>query len=177
MSYCQIITFENGRPAKSVEYRNAWGGAAYIWDCLFNKYLKDPTNEYDTWALGRNLDRLWKLAEREDLLLFERAIHTATFDRAVIVREHLPRFAADLRQFVEHFGTGDRVCHLPTWARFCDEHADVEAIGFYHTSVSDNLWYEWNEEKEESEPYDLNTMDKHFEVYHWLDSLAATAAA
>lgn len=176
MSHCKIIVFENGKPAKSAEYRNAWGGAAFIWDCLFNKYLKDPMNKYDTWVLGRNMDKLWNLAERDDVLLFERAIHTATFDRAVIVREHLPRFAQDLRMFVDAYPSGQRVCHLSHWARFCDEHPDVEAIGFHHTSVSENLWYEWEEETEESMPYDLNTMDRHFEVYHWLDSLNAATA-
>lgn len=175
MSYCAIITFENGKPAKATEYRNAWGGAAYIWDCLFNKYLKDPKSEYDSWVLGRNRDKLWKLAGREDLPMWMRAVHAATFDRAVIAKEHLLRFAADLRAFVEHFGTGDRVCHLTSWARFCDEHADTEAIGFYHTSVGDNLWYEWDEEAEESTPYDLNAMDRHFEVYYWLDTATPRA--
>lgn len=175
MSHCEIIEFKDGKPVSSAEYKNSFGGAARIWDALFNAYLKDPAKEFDSW-LTRNMrdpsDRtLWDLAKRDDLPPFERAVHMATFDRAMIRRENFARFAGDLRQFVKKYPAGDRVCHLSAWADRIAA-SDAEAIGFWMMSVSDNLWQEWDEEADESVPYDLNARTDHFEIYDRLPSAA-----
>lgn len=166
MSYCQLITFANSKPAEAIEYQNAWGGAARVWDALFNRYLKDPANPYHSWMTG-DADKLWALARNSELPMFERAVHTATFDWAIIKREHFAQFAADLRAFVETYPPNGRVCHLLAWAAFV-ETCTVEAIGFHSTSVASNLWYDWNNERDESVPYNLNSGIKHFEVYERL---------
>lgn len=174
MSYCEIISFKDGVPGESVEYRNSHGGAAFVWNALFDTYLKDPAIEYDSWMMrAMDSDRsLWDLAKREDLPMYERAVHAATFDRAIVRAEHFKQFALDLRAFVERHRNEERVCHLLEWAAFV-ESCNGEAVGFYGMSVSDNLWYEWvvdkdNEDEGESIPYNLNTGDKHFEVYDFL---------
>lgn len=177
MSYCEVISFKNGKPDDSLECRNAWGGAAFIWTKLYDKYLKDPHKQYDSWLsgglAGETDRRLWDLYKRRDIPRFLRAVHVSTFDRAIVARENLKQFASDLREFVKYFGTGDSVCHLTTWADWIDAHPDIEAVGFYGTSVSENLWYDYDEEKDESIPYDLNTGDKHLEVYELLDEVDA----
>ncbi len=68
MSYCAIIPFKDGKPESRVEFRNAWGGAAYIWDCLFKKHLKDPAIPHDSWLVCtmRGDDRLWKFLFTEE---------------------------------------------------------------------------------------------------------------
>ena len=172
MSYCQIIAFRDGKPAEGVEYGNSWGGAAFIWTSVYDKYLFDPKKEYDSWLydISRGKTRLWDLAKREDLAMYVRAVHASTFDRAIIRQENFKRYAEGLRKFVDTFHDDKSVCHLKAWADFVEK-SDAEAIGFYGTSTSDNLWFEWDEEKEESIPYDLNTENNHFEVYEWLDSL------
>lgn len=168
MSYCAIIVFQDNKPARYREFHNAWGGHAYIWDRLYNRFLKNPDVEYDSW-LG-NSSALWDLAKRDDIPLFMRAVHAATFDRAIVDCENLPQFIQHLREFLEFFGSGDKVCHLKAWADFIQEHLDVQAIGFYGTSVSNDLWQKWDEDKEEEIPYDLSSGDKHFEVYEYLES-------
>lgn len=180
MSYSQVIAFRDGKPAEVLECRNAWGGPAYIWTSLFDRYLKDPFIEYDSWLsrFSRNDNSLWQLVDREDIPAALRAVHYSTYDRAIIRREHFQQFAADLREFVATFPTTG-VCHLPAWADFVEK-CDAEAIGFYGTSVSENLWFidkeqtEADEDDEDSIPYDLNTGDKHFEVY---DRMRETAEA
>jgi hypothetical protein len=175
MSYCEIISFKDGVPDESVEYRNAHGGAPFIWDALFDTYLKDPRVEYDSWLMRFSRDSgdksLWDLAKREDLPMYERAVHAATFDRAMVRKEHFRQFALDLRAFVERHRNGERVCHLLEWADFVDA-CKAEAVGFYGTSVSDNLWEDRDEE--ERVPYNLNTRDEHFEVYDWLEELGTS---
>ena len=172
MSHCEIIAFKDGKPDESLGCSNAWGGSAYVWDCLYNKYLKDPRKEYDSWLnaglAGGSDRRLWDLAKRDDLPSFMRSVHASTFDRAIVSRENFKQFAADLREFVAFFGRGERVVHLETFAKFIDEHPEAEAVGFYGTSVSENLWYSYDGDKDESVPYDLSTGESHFEVYEFL---------
>lgn len=180
MSYCSIITFKNGKPNGEVEYRNSWGGTAYIWDALFEKYLKDPNKEYDTWLCNKERARdLWQLSERPDIPLYMRAVLAATFDYAIVGRQHFKEFAKHLREFVQYFGTRNRVCHLIEWADYIEK-CKAEAVGFYGTSVSRNLWFDWDEKKDKSIPYNLNKRDDHFEVYDWLvayDAAILTAQA
>lgn len=166
MSYCQIIPFAEGLPQSGIEFRNAWGGAARIWSALFDAYLKNPAIPYHNW-MG-NSDDLWELAKREDLPVFERAVHASTFDHAYISRENFGRFAADLRQFAEKYPVPGAVDHLVPWADWI-EGSDAEAVGFHGTSVAENPWWVWDEEKDESTPTPL---EDGFEVYGWLESLS-----
>jgi hypothetical protein len=177
MSYCEIIAFKDGKPSEALESRNAWGGAAYVWSCLFDKYLKDPNNQYDTWLSERGQGRLWDLAKKKEIPAFMRAVHASTFDYALVLPKNFQRFIDDLREFARYFGTNGKVCHLETWATFIDQHRDAEAIGFYGTSVGENLWFTWDEGKEESVPYDLASGDKHFDVYDELARYDAEAVA
>ena len=167
MSYCALIGFRDGKPAKTVEFSNSWGGAARIWDALFNRYLKDPSGpEWESWLTSaKNLFR--GLAKRRDLERFERAVHAATFDRAIIAREHFGQFATDLRKFADAYPVNKKACHLRSWADAIEKW-DVEAVGFYATSVGENLWFGWDEEQDEAIPYDLNVRNDHFEVYEAL---------
>lgn len=171
MSYCKLITFVDGKAAQSIEYRNAWGGAARIWDALFNRYLKDPANPLSTWLMSTATghDDLWALAKRKDLSRHERAVHASTFDWAIIRQVNFIDFASDLRRFAEEYPAGDRVCHLREWADFIDQ-CEAEAIGFHGTSVSENLWEIWDDGAEEPVLYNLNEGEKHFEVYEELNS-------
>jgi hypothetical protein len=172
MSYCEIITFRDGKPDQSQEFGNSWGGAAFIWDCLFNKYLKDPRKEYDSWLgnAGSSSSSLWKLHEREGLPRFERAVHMATYDRAIVEKRDFPQFIKDLLDFADAYESG-RTSHLRSWAKFIQEHPDVQAVGFYMTSVSENLWYDWDEATETMILYDCNTEKKHFSVYRQIERI------
>jgi hypothetical protein len=191
MSYCQIITFKDGIPDKRQEFKNSWGGTAFIWDVLFDKYLKK--NQYDTWLgnAGKADSPLWSIAANPKLSLVERAVHISTFDRAIVKQENLQRIANDFRAFRKLFPNDGRICHLNEWAGFIELNLNVEAIGFYGTSVAENLWYIYpseievnsdnkkidavvrtlGNEEEEPIPYNIRTMSLHFEVYEYLKEL------
>lgn len=172
MSYCQLIFFKNGRPNDSIEYRNSHGGAAFVWSNLYDKYLKDPNKPYDNWLSRGIEDRsLWDLAKNQEIPLFMRAVHASMFDYAIVRQEHFAVYAKHLEEFVNYFGTQDFECHLLSWAQVIKD-SKAEAIGFYGTSVAENLWYSWDEEKDKSIPYNLKKGKKHFEVYDWLNQWA-----
>lgn len=162
MSYCELIEFREGKPADSLECRNAWGGMAFIFSALFDVYCKDPNIQYDTWLTKP--DRVWKLANKPEIPVHLRAVLCSTFDYAVVYRADFKRYAADLRTFAAWAGTRNTVCHLLTWADFVEK-SDAEAIGHYATSVGDNLWHTHDDETDSTIPYDLTTGTKHFDVY------------
>lgn len=156
MSYCAIITFKDGKPSEQIEYRNAWGGAARIWNSLFDKYLKNPEIPYDSWLQINRQQSLWDLANRKTLPDCERAVHCSTLDLAYIQRDNFLRFASHLREF-DRINPVQRntVNHLIAWADKIVT-LECEAIGFYGTSVSENPWCKWNEEKDESDAIPLS---------------------
>lgn len=174
MSYTSIITFKLGLPAGEIEFRNAWGGCARIWDSLFAKYIKDPNTEYDSWITQKSQSKLWDLAKQKDLPDFERCVHVATFDLAYIKREHFGVFCGHLKMFYESFPVPGRVDHLPAWIEAIENLSpEIEAIGFYGTSVGENLWYRLKScehcgnSTDDSEGVPLL---EGFEVYEWFSS-------
>lgn len=177
MSYCEIIAFREHVPSVGLELRNAWGGAAYVWNHMYDKFLKDPANEYDSWLRGAGTDEspLWKLHKRQDIPMFMRAVHTAMYDHAIVSQANFSRFVADLREFDRNFAKNGSVCHLESFAKFIEENADAEAIGFYGTSVSEYPWHVLPQPEGDDDdflepiPYSLETGDKHFEVYEELE--------
>lgn len=172
MSTCQIVAFRSNLPDDVGEMRNAWGGHAFVWNAMYDHFLKDPHKEYDCWLNGSRGDDapLWKLAKREDIPMFMRAVHISTFDRALVMQANFDQFVADLRQFIAAFPKGESICHLPHYIEFIEQHKDAQAIGFYGTSVAEDPWtvYEPSEhEDEEGEyrQYDLSRDEDHFDVY------------
>jgi len=171
MSYTELIIFKDGKADGGVEYRNAWGGSARIWDALFKAYV--PKNhEYDSWLANNGDDkRLWDLATRADLPIFERAVHAFTFDHFYVRKDNFRRLAADLQSFVAKYPADGRVDHLPSWVKWLEENGDKEAVGLYGTSVAENGWYRaktcptCGNEIDEREPVPLA---EGTEVYDWL---------
>lgn len=171
MSYSTIITFKDGKPDVYQEFNNSWGGGARIWKTLYDKYLKDTAKEYSNFLDPDNMKRLWLLARRQDLPMFERAVLTATFDHAIITKNHFKLYAEHLKEFVIAYRdySASR-CILNDW-RGTVELCEAEAVGFQMTSVCEDMWEDWDEKLDEGIPYDLNTGDKHFEVYDWLNEI------
>ena len=172
MSRCSIIVFEDGIGSLEKQYSNSWGGAAYIWNCLYDRYLKRPDRPYDSWlmAFKENDNRLWNMIEEEKYPIFIRAVLASTFDYAIIRNKNFKTYAKHLEEFVKDFPPNGVYCHLADWANFIKD-CEYEAIGFHTTSVADNLWLHYDEETDDSIFYNIDSGDKHFEVYERFGSL------
>jgi hypothetical protein len=172
MSHMTLYEFRDGRPRAAQEFKNAWGGAAYIWTRLYDKYLKDPADATDSWMIScqrlGEQSPLWELPRNIDkpLQLFERAVLASTFTRAIVVRANFPPFTEHLSQFVREYPPNGGACHLLDWAdRISISVAD--AIGFAMTTTADDPWFRIGEDGE-LVAYNINNDKQHFEVYAWL---------
>lgn len=174
MSTCSIIVFRGGKADGEEEFKNSWGGSAAVWNALYNMYVKDHAKEYDSWMMG-NIKGLWDLAKNKSLPMFERAVLFLTFDNATVAKENFAQIATHLREFSAKHSVAGNVNHLPAWADFI-EICDCEAIGIHATSVNENPWFDWSEEKGEYVPYDMATGTKHYEIYKELAEADAESA-
>lgn len=168
MGYCQLLTFRDGKLQDGIELRNPWRGVPYIWDSLFDRYLKSPDIPYDSWLMRYQKDKgesLWNLAKRSELPLFERATHAFTFDLAYVRREHFYSLARDLREFSKRYPV-DYPTHLPEWAKLLDG-LEAEAVGLYGTSVSENPWNKYDDSMI------ATSLSDGFEVYEWIAGMDA----
>lgn len=154
-------------PTGSIKFGNAWRGVARIWDALFNKYLKDPSKQCHSWITEKNQQPLWDLVTLDSLPLYERAVHASTLDLAYIRRNNFPLFCADLRAFDIAFPV-DYPSHLSAWASAIEK-LDSEAIGFHGTSVAENPWLKFDEEKDQTIPVPLS---QGWEIYDYLGASA-----
>jgi len=169
MSHTAIHTIDSdGNICAFKEYRNAHGGVARIWDALYDKYLKDPTNSHDHWGNLFNKDnekRLWNLWKDETIPKCARIVLIASFDYAVILKEFLAEYVDYLEEFEKLFPRDEKyVNHLPAWIEDCRELSkdeSVHGICFYGTSIGEDWWFPYDDEKEENVPYNINTGKEH----------------
>lgn len=171
MSYSQIIgiNFTDKKTYVLKELRNSWGGAALIWDLLYNKYCKDYNYEYDNWLIDKK-GKLWKLTDkgRKDVNVNDRLILAMTYDKIYVGKENFTNLAKEIELFLDRNPINPNSSnHIPEIARVLKEESrsEIEGIGFYWTSVADNPFLgKWNEEKEDHEDLDFSQL---MELYEW----------
>jgi hypothetical protein len=161
MSSCAIIIFRNGKADSAIEMKNAWLGSAFVWTKLFDKHVTKRF-KYDSWL--NEPQRLWDLKDSDKLEKCEKVVLRMTFDNVLIRKEDFSRLTFFISLF-ETFHDRDGSSHLPL-IREClnklSEDESVDAIGFWGTTVCDNPWYSWDEEKEDEVPYDISTGEEHW---------------
>ena len=162
MSATELILFRKNKPYDSIEFRNSHGGAARIWESLYNHHVRDWSNpEERGWivASDEKMKLFWDLWKTSKLSMTEKLVFLFTFDYAILYRRNFLSFAVELRDFIaRHPVASGRVDHLGAWADalydLYDE-KEAEAIGLWGTTVGDNLW----------EDYDLSVSDTHWDIY------------
>lgn len=161
MSYCDLTFFRDGRPAEHVEFRNSWCGVARIWDALFKRHI-EKQREHDSWLFDEG-KRVWALWDNEAVPDFARRVLGVTFDNAIVGSRFFPALVADLRRFERDYDAFPS--HLDAWVQAIEARLDMDGVGLYATSVSRHPWFDWDEEAEESTPYDTRTGTRHWDPY------------
>jgi hypothetical protein len=165
LSYCEIILFNKiGNRYKHILFHNSWGGAAFIWDKMFKRYLFDGGVYCDNWLnYAETGGPLWTLHEKTSIPKSLRAIHTFCYDFAYVKRENFSQFVYDLGFFLYTFGRGDGACHLDTWAEIV-KYTNASYVALYPTSVNQNPWEGVNllRDKRVFEVYDV-LREKHYD--------------
>lgn len=170
MSYCELkIIDKKGDVIGYKEYRNAHGGCAFIWDGIYDRYLKDPNKQYDSWL--SNSDKLWPLYKDKNIEEWIRIVLASTYDTAMIKRKNLIAMADYYARFVCNFSRPDNICHLDDWARdiiqITKEYPDCIGVCFYGMSVSEDPWwvYETSNNDDEGRPYNINVDTGHCFIF------------
>ncbi len=155
-----MFIFErDGALEEIAEFRNAHGFCPAIWTPICRKHLG---NEYE-WLTGKP-ERLWPLYKDERMPLHWRVALACSYDHAII-SESSRRLVADcLRKFYSETWVSGYANHLSAIADKLDA-LPLDCIGacFHGTSVSENPWNLYDEDKDAMVPYDL-TDNKHFFV-------------
>lgn len=169
MSHTSLVFFKDGKPDHQVKFRNSWGGAARIWDSLFNEHLKRPDVPYDSWLFDKG-GRLWALIEDPRISEYERVALGFTFDLFYVSKKNFRKIASHLREFASKYPVSMKVDHLDAWAGEIEK-SESEAVGLYASSVGENLWKGWDNEKGEEVFVPLSCGH---EVYEYIENLAGS---
>lgn len=158
MSYTELKIVELDGSIKTYqEFNNSWGGFAYIWDSIWEKYVKK--DESDMWLT--DIERLVQAVYNADIPNWARLILVSTLDNAIVEYDKLPIMSRYYSNFIDLFPHGEKVCHLPEWGKACLKiHKDYNSancagICFYASSVCEDPW----------EDYDITKEDRHWFVF------------
>lgn len=184
MSYSRQYFFDaDGKAVAGDEYRNGHGYCIPIWTYLADKYIAKLPGEkeadfYIRWWMTEKCAQVWAFATDPRLERWERITLLASFDHYVAKRENFNDIAEAFEKcdaaFKEKYR--DHVCHYAAMAaEIRKDGAAYQAVGWYGTSVSDSLWWVYDEcecakcgdthQASEGRPYDLTKDDKHFVLF------------
>lgn len=149
----------NGDVVSYREYRNAHGGAMYIWRKLSKVYLR---SEYA--MMSNNGNELWNLVDDARVQVFEKNALVSTFDRHIFKSEHLTNIAGAWRAFVAAYPPDKEICYLLDMATALDEvyaeHPDLRGVCVQWTSCAEDFWIVSNEDGT-IRPYNINRDNNH----------------
>lgn len=157
MSYTTMLGLYPGTAREAEEIRqfsNAWGAAPHVWDALASGWL------------GARPTPLWHLARDPKLSVHERAVLAMTFDRSFIAAAHYAKAATDIRKFLEqHPAPVGHANHWPEIAEILSAGLGFPAVGFWMTSVSENLWHgDYDPDRDIFRPYDWSVAEEVYSI-------------
>lgn len=171
MSYTEIVAFKNGKACDVKEIQNAWRGAMSVWMLMDESHLPPY---YASWDPAKKVSRasammdpnamkqVWELANNENVPIDERLVMGTTFDKALVKRENLTRLIEAFKNFDKTYPDKSSMLEQSEILESFLEDEEIDVVGWNQTSVSENPWFTWNEDKEEYVPYDINTMEEHW---------------
>lgn len=176
MSRSTLYTFgPDGQATVHAEYPNAWGYAIPIWQRLARKYLPDLAGFFLEPQASR---KIWALHDDPRLESWERICLLATFDRFIVRKGDFPKLIEAFRTFDSRYRFTDpgKACHYGRMAADIEVMpAEVVAVGWQCTSVSEDLWEVEDEHKcpacggmhssGDSRPYNLNSDTGHEDLF------------
>lgn len=156
MSYTTLLGIaEDYSIIELAEYRNSHLGGSTIWNC-YAKYLGleyipmfDMTEFWDVWKL-------------KEVPLFEKIVLLSTYDRVYVSKGNLPKLIEAFVQFDKTYENN----HIASYMKDIENNKDkLIGVAWHITSITDNPWYNWDEEKEEYIPINIKESEKAWELF------------
>ena len=176
MSRTEIYGFNKDGKAREIGgVQNAFRGAMAVWNILDKKYLPlfEPEwamvgGEYLRAADKVAIKEIWGLFKDEKVSIVDRIVLGSTFDKVIVEKENLPELLKAFREF-------EGETSLKEQADIIEKNMDrVIAVGWNQTSVNCDTWSNFggfDEEIDESIPYNILTMDEHWELFSRMKEL------
>jgi hypothetical protein len=120
-------------------YQNSHGGAPVVWNFMAQRYLNVPHYYHLD-----NDDLLWATSRNEKADLAHRKVMTMTYDRAVILREHVDQAVKHIHEFLAEFQYPmNTVNHWAQIAEDLQKHnqkGKYVGFGFCMTTIGETLF-------------------------------------
>lgn len=155
MSYTEMFGFDKNGDAYYLEdIENAWRGGMAIWNILYEKYFGEKFPMFGSGGF-ENLNKKFDIMPEHEQIALQ-----TTYDFALVKRENFSQVVDAFRKF-------EGETSLKEQADVIEEALNNEnciAIGWNQTSVNDDNWvcYDYDEDKDESIPYNINKGNKHW---------------
>ena len=184
-----------GLPRLYGEVHNSWRGAMAVWNIMEDRHLPPFVPEYikfcnwyrpgmtaeeiearngfkprrtaPSLSNGKDNDparEIWNLVDNPEIPEHEKIVLYTTFDNCLVRAENLPAVIAAFRQFEGETSLKEQADILQGAA----DDPEIIAVGWNQTSVNGDSWYNaggYDEEAEESLPYNCLTGDKHYGLF------------
>ncbi len=165
------IFFLAGENSKSVDFKNAFRGALYIWNDVAKRYCGFETfphfkvdDQMKVWNFGNN--------NPDKMPRHEAIVMASTMDKALLE----PNKWQELVEAFERYGIDNPNSSIGQQATVirevmeADHDNKITGIAWRQTSVcGDCMWTPWNEETEEYDSYDPAQNDKHFWIIEQIE--------
>ena len=147
MSYTELYYVT---PKKKVvahaEFHNSHLGAMRVWVNLYKKYFQDRIAEtkklhgYEPSGPISQEDYsiLWKLFEKTDIPVDERAVLGSTFDQVILEKEHFDRFYEDCMKYAVYYPAGSLLYQATTIQKLSKR--NVIGVCWNHSSVNGDMY-------------------------------------
>lgn len=202
MSCTEIYAFDKaGNAGLFGETKNSWRGGMAVWKIMEERHLPQYIPEYVKHMsryrpgmtpaeleemIGYRPSRtvtmpggnenptkeIWELADNPIIPRHERIVLFTTFDNALVRREHF-------QEVIDAFRAFGGKTSLPEQADILEKmllQDDIIAAGWNQTSVNGDTWENaggYNEETEESIPYNCLTGTRHYWIFDEIEGDAA----
>ncbi len=187
MSYTEIYGFGKDGDAGGLEdVKNAWRGAMAVWQIMEDRYL-DPLpkpiwmsdKDYKKSGYSRTcqppsfkdnepnpLKPIWDLWTNNKVSRTDKIVLGTTFDKVVVMRENIKETSKAFEEFKGETSLKEQAKIL----REALEDDDNIAVAWNQTSICGDTWSNYDEEKEESTPYNLHKQTDHWNLYKELNN-------
>lgn len=170
MSYTTLYLVPiEGEIETYAEFRNSYRSAFLVWSNMSEKYLQKPLSTIISLNDLNPLQEAWDLWKNPHVLIEDRIVMAATFDKVMVRRTEIPRLIDAILSYITRFDGGNLVDMIDKLRELKDNRV-CYAVCWNQTSVSD-VWSIYNEETEESRMYDVSRDKNHWFLFDELEKL------
>ncbi|MGG5319266.1 hypothetical protein [Enterococcus sp. AZ072] len=163
MSTTEIYAvIKNGDVTPYGEAQNSWLGGMHVWNSLNEKYdLND--------GMMFGFKKTWGHFNKGFYEGYEDILLGSTFDKVYVSKRNFDRLIEGFQKYWETHPASNFDEQIEV-IKSMQEVDEVIGVAWCQTSVADDLWdFGYDEEADETIPYNINLGDKHWELFEELD--------